>query len=437
MQSLKIGLCGLGNVGGAVLRHLRSDRHPDVKLCAVAARRQRNHDLAGLSFSEQPLALVDDPNVDVVVELLGGIDDAAELVGAAIEKRKHVVTANKALLSSDHGERLLAAAASAGVQLRFEAAVAGGIPVIKLLREGLVANRVDAVGGILNGTSNFVLSERSRTKCRHEKAVKTAQACGYAERDPTLDVNGSDAADKLRILSRLAFSMELDVPLPLRQGIAELSERDFTVARELSCRLRPLAVAERSGQGLAMGVFVSLVPQWDSDFPTARLSAVEGADNAVLLQGDLVGSLLCCGAGAGAEPTASAVLADITELASGSRAPPLPPLDTALSQSVSPPLPRPQCLWCTASGANSKALCEQLETQLPAAIRLTAPFVIGDDIVMALLRSHSHEEAEALCSTVAQTLGEHFATLDLRCLPIEASEGKLQEWCKAHLRCAI
>ncbi len=429
MATLGIGLCGLGTVGSAVLRRLRGgDCPPGLVLRAVAARHSRGHDLSGLCFSERPAELVADPNVQVVVELFGGTGDAAELIAAAIAAGKHVVTANKALLSAS-GEALFASAASTGVALRFEAAVASGMPVIKLLREGLVANRVEAVIGILNGTSNFVLSERRRKLCGHDEAVAMAQQLGYAERDPTLDVDGSDAADKLRILARLAFGTALDVPLPQRRGIVALSARDFAVAEALECRLRPLAIAERVEQGVVMGVFPALLPLWGSESIVRLAAAADDTENVVLLRGDLVGELICCGAGAGGEATASAVLADLVDLCTGSSAPPLPPLDAVLR--VLPPPPRPQCLWCAADGVDLAELCAQLVGQLPADVAMTAPRVVGDDTVAVLLRPCQDTEAEALRAMMAEHLGARFAALDSRCLRIEAGAEELHSWAAA------
>jgi homoserine dehydrogenase len=252
-------------------------------------------------------ALVSRDDLDIVLELMGGIEPARTLVLKAIARGKHVVTANKALLAA-HGNEIFAAAQRAGVMVAFEAAVAGGIPIIKALREGLTANRIEWIAGIINGTSNFILSEMRKNGVSFAAALKEAQARGYAEADPTFDVEGIDAAHKLAIMSAIAFGVPMQFEKVYTEGIAQLMQEDIRYAEELGYRIKLLGITRRAARGIELRVHPTLVP-------AARLIAnVEGPMNAVLVKGDAVGPTLYYGPGAGAEPTASAVIADLVDV---------------------------------------------------------------------------------------------------------------------------
>jgi homoserine dehydrogenase len=249
-----------------------------------------------------------DPDVDILVELIGGTTVARELTEEALRNRKHVVTANKALIA-EFGNELFALAAEMEVSLRYEAAVAGGIPIIKALREGLAGNRIEWLAGIINGTGNFILSEMRDKGRVFAEVLAEAQALGYAEADPTFDVEGIDAAHKLVILASLAFGMPLQIDAVYTEGITDLTPQDLGYAEELGYRIKHLGVARQSAQGVELRVHPTLIPE------KRLLANVNGVKNAVLVEGDAVGPTLYYGAGAGAEPTASAVVADIVDLA--------------------------------------------------------------------------------------------------------------------------
>ncbi|MDE2148886.1 MAG: homoserine dehydrogenase [Gammaproteobacteria bacterium] len=314
---VRIGVLGLGTVGQALLRLLaasqsRIERRIGRRLAVthVALRdpqRRRDCDLSAVALSTDPRAVVT-ADVDVVVELIGGISPARELVLAALAAGKAVVTANKALLAESGGE-IFSAAEIAGQPLGFEAAVGGGIPIIKALREGLAANRIDEIAGIINGTSNYILTEMSRRGIAFEVALGRAQRLGYAEADPRFDVDGIDAAHKLAILAAIAFATPPDFAAIQRDGLARVHPDDIRLAGELGYRIKPLAIAKRHGGGLELRVHPTLVPH------AHPLALVDGSVNAVRVKGDAVGQTLYIGRGAGGLPTASAVLADLIEIA--------------------------------------------------------------------------------------------------------------------------
>ena len=257
--------------------------------------------------TDDAFAVVADPEVDIVVELIGGYGVAKELVLKAIANGKHVVTANKALLAT-HGNEIFKAAQDKGVMVAFEAAVAGGIPIIKALREGLTANRIEWIAGIINGTTNFILSEMRDKGLSFDTVLKEAQRLGYAEADPTFDIEGVDAAHKITILSALAFGIPMQFDKAYIEGISKLDAIDIKYAEQLGYRIKLLGITKRTAEGVELRVHPTLIP-------TKRLIAnVEGAMNAVLVQGDAVGATLYYGKGAGAEPTASAVIADLVDV---------------------------------------------------------------------------------------------------------------------------
>jgi homoserine dehydrogenase len=251
--------------------------------------------------------VVSEPDIDIVVELIGGYTVAKELILKAIDNGKHVITANKALLAS-HGTEIFAAAQKKGVMVAFEAAVAGGIPIIKALREGLTANRIEWIAGIINGTSNFILSEMRDKGLTFDTALKQAQKLGYAEADPTFDIEGIDAAHKLTIMASIAFGIPMQFEKVYTEGIAKLTREDIRYAEELGYRIKLLGLTRRTPNGIELRVHPTLIP-------TRRLIAnVEGVMNAVVVKGDAVGATLYYGAGAGAEPTGSAVVADLVDV---------------------------------------------------------------------------------------------------------------------------
>ena len=317
MEPVKIGLLGLGTVGGGTVTVLtrnaaeiarRAGREIHI---ARAAAIQYNPDIPGLDqigeIGNDGFALVDDPEIDIVIELIGGYSPARELVLRAIANGKHVVTANKALIAR-HGNEIFAAARDQGVVVAFEAAVAGGVPIIKALREGLAANHIEWIAGIINGTGNFILTEMRDKGRDFADVLAEAQALGYAEADPTFDVEGIDAAHKLTILGALAFGIPLQFEKTFTEGISRIQAQDVAYATELGYRIKHLGIARRSGHGIEMRVHPTLIPQ-------RRLIAnVDGVMNAVLVKGDAVGPTLYYGAGAGALPTASAVVADVLDV---------------------------------------------------------------------------------------------------------------------------
>ncbi len=336
MTPIRLGLCGIGTVGGGVLDLLRRNGETlagragaPLDVVHVGARRDRDGvDPGGATVSREVLAVAEDPDVDILVEAIGGTDDAHELVRRALEAGKHVVTANKALIA-EYGNDLLALAEEKGVSLRFEAAVAGGIPIIKALREGLAANRVSWLAGIINGTGNFILTEMAEEEREFADVLAEAQALGYAEADPTFDVEGIDAAHKLVILAAIAFNTPLRFDAVYTEGISALTPEDLAYADELGYVVKHLGVARESAAGLELRVHPTLLPR------DLLLAKVAGVKNAVLVEGDAVGPTMYYGAGAGGGATASAVMADVIDLARalscGQRCP-LPSLGLPMGQ---------------------------------------------------------------------------------------------------------
>ncbi len=319
--ALRIGIAGLGTVGAGTLRLLQEHRDVLAQRCgrsitvgAVSARerkRDRGVDVSKLRWCDDALALAGDPEIDVVVELIGGSDGIAKrLLETAIANRKHVVTANKALLAH-HGTALARTAEAAGVTLAYEAAVAGGIPIIKALREGLAGNRVERIYGILNGTCNYILTTMRRTGREFADVLAEAQKLGYAEADPSFDVDGIDTAHKLAILTSVAFGCEINFAGVHVEGIRNVSAMDIAYAEELGYRIKLLGSARPTEHGIEQRVHACMVP---IGTPIAH---VEGVFNAVVTEGDFVGQNVAEGRGAGAGPTASAVVADLIDIARG------------------------------------------------------------------------------------------------------------------------
>ena len=314
---MRVGLLGIGTVGGGTYNVLTRNAEEitrragrPIEITVVADKDvARAKELTGgkVKVTDDAFAVVADPNVDIVIELIGGYGIAKELVLKAIENGKHVITANKALLAV-HGTEIFAKAQEKGVMVAFEAAVAGGIPIIKAVREGLSANRIQWVAGIINGTTNFILSEMRDKGLAFADVLKEAQRLGYAEADPTFDVEGVDAAHKITLLSALAFGIPVQFDKAHIEGITKLDAVDIKYAEQLGYRIKLLGITRRRDNGIELRVHPTLVP-------SKRLIAnVEGAMNAVLVQADAVGSTLYYGKGAGAEPTASAVIADVVDV---------------------------------------------------------------------------------------------------------------------------
>jgi homoserine dehydrogenase len=317
MKPINVGLLGIGTVGGGTFTVLQ--RNADeiarragrpIRITVVA---DKNLELAKkvtggkCRLTDDAFSVVSDPEVDIIIELIGGYGVAKELVMKAIANGKHVVTANKALLAT-HGNEIFKAAQDKGVMVAFEAAVAGGIPIIKAVREGLTANRIEWIAGIINGTTNFILSEMRDKGLDFDTVLKEAQRLGYAEADPTFDIEGVDAAHKITILASLAFGIPMQFDKAYIEGISKLDAIDIKYAEQLGYRIKLLGITKRTTEGVELRVHPTLIP-------AKRLIAnVEGAMNAVLVQADAVGATMYYGKGAGAEPTASAVIADLVDV---------------------------------------------------------------------------------------------------------------------------
>ena len=317
MKPIQVGLLGIGTVGGGTFAVLNRNQEEISRragrgiLIKVVADKDlaRARNLVGhrAEITDDAFALVQRPDIDIVVELIGGTGIAKELMLAAIENGKHVVTANKALLAI-HGNEIFLAAQKKGVMVAFEAAVAGGVPIIKALREGLTANRIEWIAGIINGTSNFILSEMREKGSAFGEVLAQAQKLGYAEADPTFDIEGVDAAHKLTIMAAIAFGIPMQFDKAYTEGISKLTKDDIRYAEELGYRIKLLGITRRAKKGIELRVHPTLIP-------AKRLIAnVEGVMNAILVKGDAVGPTLYYGAGAGAEPTASAVVADLVDV---------------------------------------------------------------------------------------------------------------------------
>ena len=318
MKPINVGLLGIGTVGGGTFTVLERNAEEisrragrAIAITVVADKDlKRAHEIVKgrAKVIDDAAAVVDDPAIDIVVELIGGTGISKQLILKAISNKKHVVTANKALLAQ-HGNEIFAAAQKQGVMVAFEAAVAGGVPIIKSLREGLAANRIEWIAGIINGTSNFILSEMREKGASFDDVLKQAQQLGYAEADPTFDIEGIDAAHKLTIMAAIGFGIPMQFSAAYTEGISKLTREDIQYAEDLGYRIKLLGVAKRKSNGIELRVHPTLIP-------TKRLIAnVEGVMNAILVKGDAVGQTMFYGAGAGAEPTASAVVADLIDVA--------------------------------------------------------------------------------------------------------------------------
>ncbi len=317
MKAIQVGLLGIGTVGSGTFNVLKRNQEEikrragrGIEITMVAdldVARAQSIVGPGVKVVNDARAIIANPDIDIVVELIGGYGIAKQLVMEAIAAGKHVVTANKALLAV-HGTEIFAAASAKGVMVAFEAAVAGGIPIIKALREGLTANRIQWIAGIINGTTNFILSEMRDKGLDFDVVLKEAQRLGYAEADPTFDIEGVDAAHKVTIMSAIAFGIPVQFDKAYVEGITKLGAQDIRYAEQLGYRIKLLGVTKRTTKGIELRVHPSLVPA------KRLLANVEGAMNAVVVNGDAVGTTLYYGKGAGAEPTASAVIADLVDI---------------------------------------------------------------------------------------------------------------------------
>jgi homoserine dehydrogenase len=320
MEPIKVGLLGFGTVGSGTFTVLRRNQEEikrragrGIEIARIAVRNPAKAtaalgaDAGSVDLTSDFNAVVDDPSIAIVAEMIGGTGIARELVLRAIANGKHVVTANKALLAV-HGTEIFEAARAKGVMVAFEAAVAGGIPIIKALREGLTANRIQYIAGIINGTTNYILSEMRERGLDFATALKGAQELGYAEADPTFDIEGVDAAHKATIMSAIAFGVPVQFDKAYVEGISKLDAIDIRYAEELGYRIKLLGIARRTDRGIELRVHPTLIPG------KRLLANVEGPMNAVVVQGDAVGATLYYGKGAGAEPTASAVVADLVDV---------------------------------------------------------------------------------------------------------------------------
>ena len=318
MTAVRVGVIGLGTVGQGVVRLLKNNAEEiqrrvgrQIVVTHASARdlsRQRDCDLSGIQLVADPMTIARDADVDVVVELIGGKDTARELILAAIARGKHVVTANKALIA-EQGNEIFAAARSKGVMVAFESAVAGGVPVIKAIREGMAGNRIESLAGIINGTGNYILTQMTEKGESFAEALKQAQKLGYAEADPTFDVEGIDAAHKLTILAACAFGAPLAFKSVNTEGITKVTPQDITIAQAMGYRIKHLGIAKRGDHGVEVRVQPTLIPE------NKLLAKVDGVLNTVLLKGNAVGQVGFYGRGAGGDATASAVVADLTDVA--------------------------------------------------------------------------------------------------------------------------
>ena len=322
---LRIGVCGLGTVAGGLVSLLTDEASElgrragrELRLTRIASRTEKPHLVpSGVNFSTDVMGLVEDPEIDVIVELIGGVEPALSLIRRALELAKPVVTANKEVLAK-HGDALFQKSLDAGVALGFEASVGGGIPIIKSLREGLAGDRVTSIVGIVNGTTNFILSRMAEVECSFEAALSEAQQLGFAEAEPAYDVEGTDAAHKIAIMAAISWGVPFDVDRVEAEGISHIGLPDLAFARRLGYAIKHLGVARRVGRHIETRVYPALVHE------SNLLAQVQGVTNAVEVRSDSLGRSLYIGPGAGALPTANAVLSDILDIANGTRPRPIP-----------------------------------------------------------------------------------------------------------------
>ena len=406
-EPIRVGLLGLGTVGQGVLRLLARNRDEYARRLGRALvvthaytrdrARRRDCPLDGVKLMDDPMAIARDAPVDVVVELLGGLSPARELILAAIARGKPVVTANKALLAED-GNRLFGAARDRGVAIAFEASVAGGIPVIRVLREGLAGNRIDGLAGIINGTCNYILTQMAEQGTDFAGALVEAQALGYAEADPGFDVDGIDAAHKLTILASLAFGIPLSYQSVSIEGIRKVTVRDLQLADELGYRIKPLAIAKRGGGRVELRVHPTLVPK------EHLLAKVDGVLNSIIVQGDAVGQTGYYGRGAGGDATASAVVADLLEIArelgahTNFQAHPLGYDPAAVQEQPFVPLHEVEC---------AHYLCLRAADTPGVLKAITSVFAELDISIEAILQKEPRGKDDATLAIITSVVAEH------------------------------
>ena len=396
---LRLGIAGLGTVGmgvvgivraQAALLEARTGRRIEIAAVCARTRRDRGADLSGYAWEDDPVALARRGDVDVLVELIGGADGPArDAVEAALDAGRHVVTANKAMLAL-HGQALAERAEAAGVALRFEAAVAGGIPCVKALVEGFAGNAVERVAGVMNGTCNYILTRMEAAGLPYAEVFEEARTLGYLEADPTLDVGGIDAGHKLAILAAIAFGTRVDFAGVQLQGIERVSIDDIRRARDMGYRIKLLGEARRTGAGIEQSMRPTLVPEG------SPLGQLEGGTNMVVLEGDAVGQVVLRGAGAGAGPTASAVMADVADIARGTVLPPFgqPAATLAMPVRATDAAPRPFYLRMTLRDE-------------PGALARIATALGGAGISIDRMRQYDHpgDDAPVLIVTHATSRG--------------------------------
>ncbi|TXH04116.1 MAG: homoserine dehydrogenase [Nevskiaceae bacterium] len=405
-MTIRVGLIGLGTVGQGVVRLLKNNAAEiarrvgqPVAVTHASARdltRKRDCNLDGVTVVSDPMTIARDVDVDVVVELIGGKDVARDVILAAVARGKHVVTANKSLLAED-GNTIFAAARDKGVMVAFEAAVAGGIPVIKAIREGLAGNRIESLAGIINGTSNYILTQMTEKGESFAQALKQAQKLGYAEADPTFDVEGIDAAHKLTILAAIAFGMPLSFAGVNIQGITKVTPQDIAIAQALGYRIKHLGIAKRGEQGVELRVQPTFIPE------NRLLAKVDGVLNSVLLKGNAVGQVGFYGRGAGGDATASAVVADLVDTARLLSAPArhfVPAL--AFQPEAVQELP----LLPIADVQSAHYLRLRVADEPGVLSRITAILAAHDISVEAILQREPREEEDATLAIITSVVAE-------------------------------
>ena len=427
-KQINVGLIGIGTVGGGTWTVLRRNAEEitrragrPIKITHVA---DKNLDLANkvvgndATITDDAFALIKNPDIQIIVELVGGVGIAKNIVLQAIENGKHVVTANKALLAK-FGEEIFAAAHKKGVMVAFEAAVAGGIPIIKALREGLTANRIEWAAGIINGTTNFILSEMRDKGLPFADVLKEAQRLGYAEADPTFDIEGVDAAHKATLMAAIAFGIPVQFDKAYIEGITKLESADIAYAEQLGYRIKLLGIVRRQQDGVELRVHPTLIPE------KRLLANVEGAMNAVLVKGDAVGLTLYYGKGAGAEPTASAVIADIVDVARlcdseiAERVPHLAFQPDALSTNL-PILPMGEVL-------TGNYLRIRVEDKAGALAKITAILAEQDISIDALLQKEALSKGETDLIILTHICKEKAVLAAIEKLEkLETTKGKVQ-----------
>jgi homoserine dehydrogenase len=417
LKPVKIGICGLGTVGSGTVNVLADNAQligaraqAQLQVVHVGARRDNPAcELGDIRVSRDIFEVARDPEVDILVELIGGTTVAKDLVEAAIAAGKHVVTANKALIA-EFGNEIFALADEHSVEVRYEAAIAGGIPIVKALREGLAGNRIEWLAGIINGTGNFILTEMRDQGRDFADVLAEAQALGYAEADPTFDVEGIDAAHKLVILASLAFGIPLQFEAVYTEGITRLTPQDVDYARELGYIIKHLGIAKQNGEGVELRVHPTLIPQH------RLLANVDGVKNAILVEGSAVGPTLYYGAGAGAQPTASAVVADLVDLArdfGAGQSPGIPPLGVArdsLRELPIVPMEKVQTPWYLRMEAEDK----------PGVLSRVASIFSEQGISIEALIQKAPAEGETLVPLIVLTNKAAQGSVDTAVSAIEA-----------------